>query len=63
MIEKASVEGDVPQVATYERKHQSVAWLCASMDDQDKFVVSMFWCVVCRKYETRMCGLKNFSRA
>ena len=23
----------------------------------------MLWCVVCQHYETRICGLKNFSRA
>ena len=40
-----------------------MVWLCADMDDQDRSIVSTLWCVVCRKYETRMCGLKNFSRA
>ena len=40
-----------------------MAWLRADMDDQDKSIVLTLWCVVCRKYKTRMCGLKNFSRA
>ena len=48
---------------TYERELQSMAWLCADIDDQDKAIVSTLWCVVCRKDETRICGLKNFSRA
>ena len=45
---------------TYEKEHQSMAWLRAEMEAPDK---STLWCVVCRKYETRICGLKNFSRA
>ena len=48
---------------TYEREHQSMAWLCADTDDQDKSLVSTLWCVVCRKYETKICGHKNFSWA
>ena len=54
---------------TYEREHQSMAWLRAEMDDQDKScckiaaIVSTLWCIVCRQYETRICGLKNVSRA
>ena len=30
---------------TYEREHQSVVWLRAEMDDQDKSLVSTLWCV------------------
>ena len=48
---------------TYEREHQSLAWLRADMDAQDKSLVSMLWCVVCRQYQTRICRFKNFSRA
>jgi len=33
---------------TYKREHQSMAWLRAEMDDQDKSLVSMLWCV-CQK--------------
>ena len=33
------------------------------MDDQDKSIVSTLWCAICRQYETRICGLKTFSRA
>jgi len=48
---------------TYERNHQSMAWLRTDMDDQDKSIfVSTLRCFVCLKYETRKCGLKNFSR-
>ena len=48
---------------TYEREHQSLTWLRAEMDDQDKSLVSTLWCAVCGQYETRICGLKNVSRA
>ena len=48
---------------TYEREQQSLAWLRADMDNKGKSLVSMFWCVVCRKYETKIYGLKNFARA
>lgn len=48
---------------TYEKEYQSIAWLRAEMDDQDKSLVSTLWCVVCRRYETRICGLKSFSKA
>ena len=48
---------------TYEKEHQSLTWLRAEMDGQDKFLVSTLWCAVCRQYETRICGHKNFSRA
>ena len=48
---------------TYEREHQSLTWLRAEMDDQEKSLVSTLWCAVCGQYETRICGLKNFSRA
>ena len=40
-----------------------MAWLRTEMEALDKSLVSTLWCVVCRKYETRICGLKNFSRA
>jgi len=38
-----------------------MAWLRAEMDDQDKSLVFIFWCVFCWQYETGICGLKNFS--
>ena len=32
-------------------------------DGQDKSLVSTLWCAICRQYETRICGHKNFSQA
>ena len=36
-----------------------MAWLRAEMDDPDKFLVSMLWCIVCQQYETRIRRLKT----
>ena len=47
---------------TYE-ENQSMTWLHTDMDDKDRSVVSMLWCVVSQEYETRMCGSKSLSRA
>ena len=37
-----------------------MAWLCAEMDDQDKSLVSVIWCIVCQQYKIQICRLKNF---
>ena len=46
----------------YERDHQSITWLRCDVD-QEKTLVAKLWCNVCRKYESNIRGLKNFSRA
>ena len=35
------------------RGSQSMTWLRAKMDDQDKSIVSTLWFAVCRKYKSR----------
>ena len=68
-VKKASVKGDVPQVAVDLREGAPVydygmlADLRAEMGNQGKSLVSTLWCVVCWQYETRICGVKNFFRA
>ena len=47
----------------YEKEYQAVTWLRCSMDSTDNSVVSTLWCAVCKQYESRIEGLKNFSRA
>ena len=47
---------------TYEKEYQSMTWLHAEVDKRDKTLVSTLWCVVCREYEARISGHKNFSR-
>ena len=48
---------------TYEKEHQSMAWLRCDIDAHQKTLVSTLWCVVCRKYELKISGHKNFSKA
>ena len=40
-----------------------MTWLRCDVDQHKKSLVPTLWCDVCRKYEQRICGLKNFSRA
>ena len=47
---------------TYEKEHQTLSWLRAEMDSENKFLVSTLWCIVCRQYEAKVCGHKSFSR-
>ena len=35
----------------------------ADMDEEDRSIVSTLWCVICQKYEGRVCEQKNFSKA
>ena len=59
---QASKETFLRWQRTYEKEYQSMGWLCAEMDDQDKSLVSTLWYVVCRQYENKICGIKKFSR-
>ena len=59
---QASKETFLRWQRTYEKEYQSMGLLRAEMDDQEKSLVSMLWCVVCRQYENKICGIKNFSR-
>ena len=43
----------------HEKEHQSMAWLRADMDTQEKSLVSTLWCVACRKYESQLTGRKR----
>ena len=45
----------------YERDYQSMVWLRAELDSQDKSLVSTLSCAVCQKHESQICGIKNFS--
>ena len=48
---------------SYERDYQSLTWLRAEVDDKDKKLVDTLWCHACRVYESKICGIKHFSRA
>ena len=57
---QASKETFLKWQRTYEKEYQSMGWLHAEMDNQDKSLVSTLWCVVCRQYENKICGIKTF---
>ena len=40
-----------------------MVWLHCDIDDQEKSLVSALWCSVCCKYEMKITGHKNISRA
>ena len=47
----------------HEREFQAMSWLRCSLDHSDKSLMSTLWCEICCKYERRIEGKKNFSRA
>ena len=48
---------------SFEKDYASLEWLRCNEDDEEKSLVSVLWCVVCCKYELKIVGHKNFSRA
>ncbi len=46
----------------HERQHQTLSWLRCVLS-RDKLHVKMLYCEVCRKYEARLCSLRNFSNS
>ena len=61
-VEKASVKGHFPKVATDLITRKSIS-LGRGYMLKDKSLVSTLWCAICRQYETRICGHENFSWA
>ena len=47
----------------YEKEHSSLSWLRCDQDQPDKTLVSALRYEMCRKYEARIRGQKNFSKA
>ena len=45
---------------TYEKDHLSLTWLCC---DEDGSHVSVLWYAVCRTYQVKIVGHRNFSEA
>ena len=46
----------------HQRQHQTLSWLrCVFC--RDKLHVEILYCEVCRKYEARLCSLRNFSNS
>ena len=56
------------KVATYEKwkrdfnvEHKTSLWLRCDRDRADKSLVSTIWCEVCRRYEDKLQGMRNYS--
>ena len=47
--------------ANLEKDHRTLSWLKCDLDASDRSVVDTLWCQVCRKYEERLQGMKNYS--
>ena len=47
----------------FDREHQTLTWLRCDKDQQDRDLVSLLWCAVCREFQNRICSMKNYSRA
>jgi len=45
-----------------DKEFSTLSWLRCDKDSTSSFVETL-WCVVCRKYETSIQGMKNFSRS
>ena len=57
-------------VATFEKwqrqfdgDYQTLLWLRCTKDGTHKSLVSTLWCDVCRQYEAKITGMRNFSDA
>ena len=44
-----------------EQEYQTLSWLRCDVDERDKSLVGLLWCAVCRRFEERIRGVKNFS--
>ena len=46
----------------WNRDHLTLSWLRCEKDRSDRGLVDLIWCEACRKYESRICSSKNFSK-
>jgi len=44
----------------HEREHQTLTWLRCDLE-KDRVHVASLYCVACKKYESNICSMKNFS--
>ena len=58
------------QVSTFEKwqreldkEHNTLLWLCCERDRRERLLVSTLYCKVCREYEDKIIGFRNFSSA
>ena len=46
-----------------DREHQTLTWLRCDVDKDDRNLVAVLWCSACREYDSKICSMKNYSRA
>ena len=46
----------------HEKEHQTLTWLRCNLES-DKVHVSTLFCAICKKYEQKICSMKNFSKS
>ena len=46
-----------------DKEHSSLVWLRCDRDKDDQLLVSTVYCKVCREYENKIIGMRNFSSA
>ena len=58
------------QVLTFEKwqreldkENNTLLWLCGERDRRERLLVSTLYCKVCREYEDKIIGFRNFSSA
>ena len=47
----------------FDSEHHTLTWLHCDKDHLDRNLVSSLWCEVCRKYESKIVGMRNLSHA
>ena len=51
----------ISMLTNYEQEYQTLSWLRCDVNERDKSLVGLLWCAVCRRFEERIRGVKNFS--
>ena len=46
---------------SFDSEYQTLTWLKCDKENQNR--VSVLWCSACREYSSKICSMKNYSRA
>ena len=47
----------------FDQDHQILTWLRYDKNPGDRDLVSLLWCLACRKFQNKICSMKNYSSA
>jgi len=47
----------------YDKEHQSLLWLSCEKDPSDRRLISKLFCEICKRYESKIEGMRNYSAA